>query len=120
MRCSEQRLLSTLLRLRSTGGLPAKINARICHLAERQRADRPTCSDRSPSGLRGRASTECLLSPSLDFFFGEVLQVRCDCPDEPERVPQLAVAVAPELISYWRYDFATSSDGLRPRSIGIR
>src|SRR5215467_9990522 len=74
----------------------------------------------SPSSLRRGASTERRLSPRLDFFRRQVLQVRCDCPDEPERVFQFAVAVAPELIPYWRYDFATSRDGLRPRSIGIR
>jgi hypothetical protein len=33
MRCSGQRLLSAWLRLRSIGGLPAKINAGISHLA---------------------------------------------------------------------------------------
>jgi hypothetical protein len=38
MRCSGPRLLSTWLRLRSTGGLAAKINARISQLAESKSA----------------------------------------------------------------------------------
>src|SRR5262245_699287 len=67
---------------------------------------------RSPFPLAGPASTEHSLSPFLNFSSGQVLQVCSYCPDEPERVVHLAIAVAPELIPYWRCDFATRSDGL--------
>jgi len=88
--------------------------------------ERPVCVGngesfkRSPSGLRGLASAERFLSTLLYFCCRQVLQVRGDCPYEPERILHFSIAVAPELIPYWRYDFAASRKSLCPRSICIR
>src|SRR5262249_40643409 len=66
--------------------------------------ERPVCVrngesfKRSLSGLRGLASAERFLSTLLYFCCRQLLQVRCDCPYEPERILHFSIPVAPELV----------------------
>src|SRR5262249_10981754 len=53
--------------------------------------------------FEGVSSAERFLSPCLSFVRGQVFQMRCNRPNEPERILYFSVAVTPKLVAYRKY-----------------
>jgi len=56
----------------------------------------------------------------LDLCGREILGMRRDTPDEPGRIAQLAIAIAPELILQREHHLAAVGKRMRPRGVGVR